>query len=72
MMGQTHDLINPFDDEQHVFLVLLNTRDQYSLWPEFANVPPGWERVFGPASRAQCLDYVNECWHGINPFAPLT
>lgn len=45
MMGQTHDLINPFDDEQHVFLVLLNTRDQYSLWPEFANVPPGWETI---------------------------
>ena len=59
---------NPFDSDEHNFLVLKNARGQYSLWPEFAEVPAGWEMVFGPDAREPCNLYVEEHWQAINPF----
>ncbi len=61
--------LNPFDDEQLQFTVLSNAQDQYSLWPEFAERPQGWETRFGPASRSSCIDFVESHWKSINPFS---
>ena len=58
---------NPFDDENGTFLVLVNDEDQHSLWPAFADVPAGWRKVFGEASRVDCLAYVEEHWTDIRP-----
>lgn len=60
---------NPFDDENGTFLVLRNDEAQHSLWPEFAPVPSGWQRVHGPTSRRDCLSYVEERWPGLRPKA---
>lgn len=59
--------INPFDDETGTFFVLVNDEEQHSLWPTFADIPEGWRRVYGEASRADCLQYVEERWTCISP-----
>ena len=33
--------INPFDDDNGSFFVLVNDEEQHSLWPAFADVPVG-------------------------------
>ncbi|MDT0308389.1 MbtH family protein [Streptomyces sp. DSM 44917] len=58
---------NPFDDAEGVFTVLVNDEGQHSLWPEFAEVPPGWTVVHGPAGRAACLEYVEAHWTDMRP-----
>lgn len=58
---------NPFDDENGSFYVVVNDEDQHSLWPTFAEVPAGWKVVFGEASRADCLDYVERNWTDMRP-----
>ena len=58
---------NPVDDEDGVFFVLVNEEEQYSLWPTFADVPPGWRVVFGESTRADCLAYVEETWNDLRP-----
>ncbi|WP_280424084.1 MbtH family protein [Nocardia carnea] len=58
---------NPFDDEDGVFLVLVNDEGQHSLWPSFADVPSGWSAVFGESSRSACLDYVEQNWTDMRP-----
>jgi uncharacterized protein YbdZ (MbtH family) len=58
---------NPFDDESGTFLVLVNDEDQHSLWPVFADIPPGWRKVFGESSRAECLAYVEQHWTDMRP-----
>lgn len=60
-------MTNPFDNPDGVFLVLVNHENQHSLWPEFAAVPEGWTRVHGPASRAECLEYVEREWTDLRP-----
>jgi uncharacterized protein YbdZ (MbtH family) len=44
--------INPFDDDDGSFFVLVNDEEQHSLWPTFADVPAGWRVVYGEADRA--------------------
>lgn len=58
---------NPFDDDHGTFVVLVNGEEQYSLWPTFADIPDGWHRVFGEASRAACLEYVEQNWTDLRP-----
>ncbi|QBI54644.1 MbtH family protein [Streptomonospora litoralis] len=58
---------NPFDDPEGRFLVLVNDEDQHSLWPEFAEVPEGWQQVHGPVERAAALEYVEANWTDLRP-----
>ncbi|BAX92352.1 MbtH family protein [Mycobacterium shigaense] len=59
--------INPLDDDNGSFFVLVNDEEQHSLWPVFADVPAGWRVVFGEADRAGCFDYVEQNWTDICP-----
>jgi len=59
--------INPFDDEDGRFFVLVNDEEQHSLWPTFADVPAGWRVAHGEAGRAECLEYVEKNWPDIRP-----
>lgn len=60
---------NPFENEDDVYLVLVNDEGQHSLWPSFAAVPGGWTVVLKEASRQECLDYVNERWTDLRPLS---
>ncbi|WP_375484808.1 MbtH family protein [uncultured Mycobacterium sp.] len=59
--------INPFDDDNGTFLVLTNDEEQHSLWPTFTDIPTGWRRVYGEASRAECLAYIERNRIDIRP-----
>lgn len=60
-------MTNPFDDQEGRFLVLRNDEDQHSLWPEFVDIPEGWQPVFGADSREACLEYVERNWTDLRP-----
>jgi MbtH protein len=50
---------NPFDDQEALYLTLMNANAQYSIWPTFIDVPSGWEIVRSPASRAEVLAWID-------------
>ncbi|AJE80573.1 MULTISPECIES: MbtH family protein [Streptomyces] len=60
-------MTNPFEDEDGVYLVLVNDEGQHSLWPSFAEVPAGWTVAHGEDSRAACLEYVEKNWTDLRP-----
>jgi MbtH-like protein len=43
--------VNPFDDDNGSFFVLVNDGEQHSPWPTFADIPDGWPVVYGEALR---------------------
>ncbi|MFI5707863.1 MbtH family protein [Kribbella sp. NPDC051620] len=63
-------MVNPFDDPATDFRALRNELGQYSLWPVTMDRPAGWEAVFGPASRAACLDHIEQAWTSLSPVGP--
>ncbi|SJN43255.1 MbtH family NRPS accessory protein [Luteococcus japonicus] len=52
--------MNPFDDPDGSFVLVGDDDGHLALWPTFAPPVEGWETVFGPASRQDCLDRVEE------------
>jgi MbtH protein len=58
---------NPFEDPDANYFVLINEEGQHSLWPIFADVPEGWEVIFGEAGRQDCLDFIETNWTDMRP-----
>jgi len=58
---------NPFEDEGAPFKVLCNAEEQYSIWPDFIEIPDGWTAKYGPDTRAACLAYVEKSWTDMRP-----
>jgi MbtH protein len=59
--------VNPFDDAEGTFVVLVNDEDQHSLWPVNIAVPAGWRVVFGEAGRQEWRADVEANWTDIRP-----
>ena len=60
-------MINPFENSEIKHLVLVNGEGQYSIWPEFAEVPKGWVKSLGPVDRKSCLEYIDANWLDMRP-----
>jgi MbtH protein len=60
-------VVNPFEDPDAMYLVLVNDEGQHSLWPSFIDVPDGWNMVFGEAGRQECLEYIEKSWTDLRP-----
>ncbi|MDA7964900.1 MbtH family protein [Ruegeria sp.] len=58
---------NPFDDTRYKFYALRNAAGQYSIWPDFRDIPEGWEKMHGPDDRKACLSYVEDNWTDLRP-----
>jgi MbtH protein len=61
---------DPFESDDHEYLVVVNDLGQHSLWPRFLAVPQGWDRALGPTARSACLDYIEKNWPEIQPARP--
>jgi uncharacterized protein YbdZ (MbtH family) len=61
--------VNPFDEADGSFVVLVNDEEQHSLWPAAMAVPAGWKVVHGASDRQDCLNYVETHWTDIRPLS---
>jgi MbtH protein len=59
--------VNPFEDPDGRYLVLVNEENQHSLWPSFVDVPEGWTTVLPETDRQSALDYIEENWTDMRP-----
>lgn len=60
--------MNPFDDPEGNFAVLVNAEEQHSLWPVKLDIPAGW-RVVHEGTRQSCLDYIDQNWTDLRPLS---
>ncbi len=57
------------DDEEDktVYNVVVNDEEQYSIWPDFKEIPAGWKSVGKSGPKADCLEYIDEVWTDMRP-----
>jgi len=55
------------DDENAECIVLVNSEEQYSLWPSFKDIPKGWTAVGPKGKRKECLEWVGKTWTDMRP-----
>lgn len=61
---------NDLDGEDAtIYRVVVNQEEQYSIWPEYKENPPGWMNVGKVGPKAECLDYIKEVWTDLRPLS---
>ena len=51
------------------YLVVINHEEQYSIWPDFKEIPAGWRTVGKSGNKDECLAYINEVWTDMRPLS---
>lgn len=65
--------INPmaWNDEEDttIYHVVVNHEEQYSIWPEYKEIPKGWRSVGKSGKKDVCLAYIDEVWTDMRPLS---
>lgn len=57
------------EDDETIYLVVVNHEEQYSIWPEYREMPNGWQAVGKEGNKADCLAYIEEVWTDMRPLS---
>lgn len=57
------------DEDKTIYTVVVNHEEQYSIWPEYKEIPKGWRAVGKIGPKAECLAYIEEVWTDMRPLS---
>ena len=57
------------DEDTTIYRVVLNHEEQYSIWPDDKENPPGWRDGGRTGTKTECLAYVEEVWTDMRPLS---
>ena len=56
-------------EDTTIYKVVVNHEEQYSIWPDYRNIPPGWRDAGKKGTKRECLAYIGEAWTDIRPLS---
>ncbi len=57
------------EEDSTRYRVVVNHEEQYSIWPEYKEIPGGWRAVDKIGNKQECLDYIKEVWTDMRPLS---
>jgi uncharacterized protein YbdZ (MbtH family) len=57
------------EEDTTIYKVVSNHEEQYSIWPDYKEIPRGWKHVGKTGPKAECLAYINEVWTDMRPLS---
>lgn len=57
------------DDDQTIYMAVVNHEEQYSIWPAHKELPLGWKDAGKTGTKAECLAYIAEVWTDMRPLS---
>jgi uncharacterized protein YbdZ (MbtH family) len=60
---------NADKEDTTIYKVVMNHEEQYSIWPDYKEIPRGWTHVGKTGSKAECLAYIKEVWTDMRPLS---
>jgi len=60
---------DPDKEDTTIYRVVVNHEEQYSIWPEYKEIPLGWKGVGAVGPKAHCLAYIKEVWTDMRPLS---
>ena len=58
-----------FDRDDITFIVVVNHEEQYSIWPEYKDIPAGWRAAGKSGSKQDCLAFIETAWTDMRPLS---
>jgi uncharacterized protein YbdZ (MbtH family) len=59
-------------EDTSIYKVVMNHEEQYSIWPDYKEVPHGWKHVGKAGPKAECLAYIEQVWTDMKPLSLRT
>jgi len=56
-------------EDTKAYKVVMNGEEQYSIWPDYKDIPPGWNYAGKTGPKAECLAYIKEVWTDMRPLS---
>lgn len=56
-------------EDTTIYKVVVNHEEQYSIWPEYKDIPPGWKEGGKVGPKDECLAYIKEVWTDMRPLS---
>ena len=56
-------------EDSQTYRVVRNSEEQYSIWRNDREPPPGWDSIGVVGSKAECLDYIDKVWTDMRPLS---
>lgn len=56
-------------EDATIYKVVVNHEEQYSIWPDYKEIPGGWKHAGKTGPKANCLAYINEVWTDMRPLS---
>jgi len=57
------------EQDTTTYTVVRNHEEQYSIWPQGKDLPPGWEAMDKSGPKEECLQYIGEVWTDMRPLS---
>ena len=62
-------MINADEEDNTIYLVVMNHEEQYSIWPDYKAIPSGWKAIGKRGNKQQCLNYIKDVWTDMRPLS---
>ena len=56
-------------EDKTTYLVVVNHEEQYSIWPDYKDMPKGWRAVGKSGPKSECLEYIGQVWTDMRPLS---
>ena len=56
-------------EDTTIYTVVVNHEEQYSIWPAYRDLPPGWKAAGKSGLKSECLAYIKEVWTDMRPLS---
>ena len=60
---------DPDKEDTTTYKVVVNHEEQYSIWPDYKEIPLGWKDVGAVGPKAECLAFIGEVWTDMRPLS---
>ena len=57
------------ENSETQYIVVINHEEQYSIWPDFKQIPNGWRDAGFRGLKQDCLDHINTVWTDMRPLS---
>lgn len=57
------------EEDKTIYHVVVNHEEQYSIWPDYKEIPKGWRTVGKSGMKDSCLAYIEDAWTDMRPLS---
>lgn len=56
-------------NDSAIYKVVVNHEDQYSIWPDYREIPAGWSSAGKTGTKSECLEHIKTVWTDMRPLS---